>query len=172
MLIKYFLITILLIGMFYDIKWRRIPNYLTFGGMLCALELNFYFYGMAGVTQTGYGLGLAFVLLFIPFALGGLGAGDVKLLMVVGAFTGPVFTTSAFINMALIGGIYSLALMAKQETLKPLLKKIYYSVFFFTTSAARYRSLELFSKKEQPLAIPYAVAITTGTLISFWVRWV
>jgi prepilin peptidase CpaA len=46
-------------------------------------------------------------LLVIPFALGGIGAGDVKLLGIIGALKGPDFVFIAFLAAAITGGIMS-----------------------------------------------------------------
>ena len=148
-----------------------IPNYLNFTAILLALIINIYTFGWSGLVNSFYGILTGFILLVIPFMLGGIGAGDVKLLMAVGAFLGSSLTFNVFLNGALVGGIYSFLLMAKHRELIPFFKKVYYVFFFFTASAARFRDLEVFNKEEKNLAIPYAVAIALGVVLSVWVRW-
>src|SRR4029079_6556305 len=72
-----------------DIRTRRIPNLLTFGGAASAFVYFVIMHGFSGLGQSaaGWAVGLA---LFMPiFLLGGMGAGDVKLLGAVGAWLGP-----------------------------------------------------------------------------------
>jgi prepilin peptidase CpaA len=73
----------------FDWKSRRIPNLLTFGGAAVAFVYAFATRGPEGlfVSLQGWALGLA---LFLPmYLLGGMGAGDVKLLGCLGAWFGP-----------------------------------------------------------------------------------
>lgn len=83
-----------------DIRTRRIPNFLTFGGALAA----FVFHGIAGgfpaLGQSALGWLVGVGLLLPIFLLGGMGAGDVKLLGAVGAWLGP--------NGALWSGVFSI----------------------------------------------------------------
>jgi len=69
-----------------DLRTRRIPNVLTFGGAAVALGYALASRGFGGLLTSleGWGVGLA---LFLPmFLLGGMGAGDVKLLACLGAW--------------------------------------------------------------------------------------
>ena len=73
-----------------DVRTRRIPNALTFGAAGAALLFH-------TVAPTGHGFTFAvsgwFVgaaMMFLPFALRGLGAGDVKLVAALGAWLGPL----------------------------------------------------------------------------------
>ena len=84
------IVVILVAGMasLFDIRTARIPNLLTFGAAAAALVYLFASNGWPGVAEAieGWAVG---VLLFAPFfALGGLGAGDVKLLGAMGAWIG------------------------------------------------------------------------------------
>ncbi|WJV30892.1 A24 family peptidase [Rossellomorea sp. AcN35-11] len=44
--------------------------------------------------------------LLLPFLLGGMGAGDVKLMGAIGALMGSAFTLKAFVVISVIGGGY------------------------------------------------------------------
>ena len=72
-----------------DFRSRRIPNVLTFGASAAAVVFSGVTNGWAGLgwALAGWGVGCA---LFLPwFLLGGMGAGDVKLLAALGAWAGP-----------------------------------------------------------------------------------
>src|SRR5688572_30840223 len=92
---------IAVIAVIWDLSTRRIPNVLTFGAALAGFLLHAYAAGWSGLglAVAGWAVGVAF---FFPiFALGGMGAGDVKLLGALGAWLGPV----AVIWVALFSGI-------------------------------------------------------------------
>lgn len=98
-----------------DIAHRRIPNGLTFPAVLVALALQFIEAGAPGVLQGLLGLGLAFLLLFLPYAARGLGAGDVKATMVLGALWGPQVLVAVLVWMAAFGGAFALAALLWQS---------------------------------------------------------
>ncbi len=105
----YFLLPILCAASWLDWRQRRIPNALLLPAFLIALMLNSITFGLNGLYFTLAGLSLGFLLLIVPYLLGGMGAGDVKLLMVIGSFGGFYFVLSSFILGALIGGAFSIA---------------------------------------------------------------
>ena len=72
---------------FFDLKVRRIPNWLIGVGAFLGVVIN----GLAGTSQlfqSVAGFVVAIVVLLLPFALGWIGAGDVKLFGVIGALLG------------------------------------------------------------------------------------
>src|SRR3954453_2102749 len=73
----------------FDWRTRRIPNLLTFGGAAVACAFALTFHGLEGLAVALGGWGVGFVLLLPMFLLGGMGAGDVKLLACLGAWLGP-----------------------------------------------------------------------------------
>ena len=90
-------------------SWR-IPNALLAGSAAAALMLALFAPDSPGVA---YGLlgGLAGLALLLPFYLaGGMGAGDVKLLAVIGLYTGWVTVIEIALVSALVGGLWSIAL--------------------------------------------------------------
>jgi prepilin peptidase CpaA len=90
----------------------RVPNWLTFHLIVGGLGFAAWSHGGAGFlwALTGTIVGLA--LLLPLYAIGGMGAGDVKLLAGVGAWVGPVFTFWAFTTSAVVGGLMAVAMVA------------------------------------------------------------
>jgi prepilin peptidase CpaA len=72
-----------------DLRTRRIPNVLTFGAALAGLLYQFVSGGIDGLGHAALGWLVGAVIFILPFALGGLGGGDVKLLAALGAWLGP-----------------------------------------------------------------------------------
>lgn len=90
---------------------RRVPNWLTFPFAVAGLAYSFVPGGM-GPLMSFAGLALGLVLLLVLYAIGGMGAGDVKLLAGVGAWVGPWLVVGAFAATALVGGVMGLVMMA------------------------------------------------------------
>src|SRR5207249_5778196 len=72
-----------------DVRTRRIPNAISGSAMLLGITLNTAFLGTAGLLDSLAGLGITVGVLLWPFAMGGLGGGDVKMMAAIGALLGP-----------------------------------------------------------------------------------
>ena len=112
------LLVVALAGGALDLATRRIPNWLTFPAAAVGLAWNGYRGGWRGLLLALGGLALGFVVFLPFFALGGMGAGDVKLMAAVGAITGPQALVAIFILTGLLGGIAGLALAAARGRLR------------------------------------------------------
>ncbi len=94
------------------IDWRngRIPNWLTLTGMAWGLAFN----ASQGASMTSglgtgvLGLGTGLVLFLPLYAMRAMGAGDVKLMAMVGAFLGAGPTAVAALFVMIAGGVASL----------------------------------------------------------------
>ena len=62
----------------WDVKTRRIPNWLSLSGVVLALALNTFLGEVDGLWFALKGLGVAFVVYFVLYLLHGMGAGDVN----------------------------------------------------------------------------------------------
>jgi prepilin peptidase CpaA len=94
-----------------DLRTRRIPNSLTLGTALVGLGFQWGYGGWGGLVNGLGGLAVGFGLLVLPYALGGVGAGDVKALAALGAWMNPVQTMYLFCYMALAGGGMALGML-------------------------------------------------------------
>jgi len=85
-----YLVGLLATAVYFDFRYRRIPNALTFGGALAGLLLVVRADPDWQTLALSAGGGVFGLLLFLPsYAIGKMGAGDVKLLGMVGVFVGP-----------------------------------------------------------------------------------
>jgi len=103
-----------------DLRRHRIPNALVLGGLLTALALQSFAGGWQGLGAglLGATTGLA---CFIPFyMLRGMGAGDVKLLAVVGAFLGPKGALLAALATLIAGGVGAILYVGLRAALEGL----------------------------------------------------
>ena len=101
------LIALLVIAGVTDYRSYRIPNWLTFGGATFALVYKTVIAvhpGAAFLMASG-GLFIGFILLLPLYMLHAMGAGDVKLMAMVGAFLGADETLQAVLFAFIAGGI-------------------------------------------------------------------
>lgn len=138
-----FLTVVLIASMYIDILSQRIPNIITIPAILTGVLSHGMFQGISGLIYSMEGLVLGVLLLIVPYLLGGMGAGDVKLMGAVGSVLGPTGVFGAVLLTALIGGLYGLAALAYH--------------------AAKNKSLRKGS--ERP-CLCYGVAISLGTMIT------
>lgn len=168
-LINLVVVTVVLISVYTDLRQRKIYNYVVIPGALAGLALYSITGGTAGLFLSLKGLGLGFGLLLIPFALGGFGAGDVKLLGAIGALKGPVFVFKVFLGTGLAGGVLAVLVLVKQKRLLSTLKRIGFSMYVFFGSVFKVNTLKSLDKAEYHESLPYGLAIGIGTLIAFLV---
>src|SRR3954466_2040420 len=80
---------LVLVAAGYDIRYRRIPNWLVLAGIVTGFAWNVFSSGWSGLGHAAAGFGLGLALYFPLYLLRARGAGDVKLLAAVGAIVGP-----------------------------------------------------------------------------------
>jgi prepilin peptidase CpaA len=134
-----------------DLRFRRIPNWLTGGTLLIGLAANAYLGGGQGALSSleGAALGLAILLPFYMFRT--MGAGDVKLLAAFGAVLGPHVLISVAVYASVVGGIQALIILRRLGRVTVTL----YQLFFMHVLPAR-----------SGAKAPYAVALASGLCIA------
>jgi prepilin peptidase CpaA len=160
---------VVLVAAVIDVFTRRIPNWLTIPGACLGLCLNGASKGVEGVVESTLGMLTGFFLLFLMYLLGGMGAGDVKLLSAVGAFVGPKLVFYAFIWMALAGGLFALVLILYKRAFSQTvtnLKTLLVGWVLRAGDAGSPISLQNAALHK----LPYGVAIATGTVIAVCLR--
>jgi prepilin peptidase CpaA len=161
------LVALLLAAAGIDCKSHRIPNVLVFGGAMFALVLNWFLPPMPGVGAVWALKGLLFGLaLLLPFyLLRAMGAGDVKLMGMVGAFVG--FPSIFYVALAacLAGGVMAIAYALHKRALRAAVNNVLtlFQVAALSTSCGAKPSLALDSK-DSVGKLPYGVAIAVGTV--------
>jgi prepilin peptidase CpaA len=153
----------------WDLRTRKIPNVLTFGAALAAVLVHGYLEGWngLGLSLAGWAAGLA---LFLPFfALGGLGAGDVKLLAAVGACLGPLPAVWVALYTSIAGGVMALAVASYSGYLRQAFVNLWCVVMYWRLEGPRpVPEMTLTTHKGPRLA--YAVPVLAGVMLTLWLR--
>ncbi|MHB0869175.1 MAG: A24 family peptidase [Chloroflexota bacterium] len=160
------LVGLVAVAVYTDLRQGRIPNRLTLGGAALGLLLNLLFGGPAGGMAGVGGWLLGAGLLFAFFALGAMGAGDVKLLAAVGAIEGPAFVFNAFILTGIAGGVVAILVVLKRRRVGYLAASIatQFQSLIYTGGILRPKD-----GKSSPLRFPYGLAIAAGSVAAlFW----
>jgi prepilin peptidase CpaA len=151
------LLSIVALATMSDLLDRRIPNGLSLGGAAIALLINAVAFGPGafGLALLGWAVCLA---CFIPlYVSGGMAAGDVKLMAMVGAFLGPVNGFVACVCTLIAGA----ALAALCLTWRQLARRVGAEPQWATSRTDQ--PMESASTVEHALdKIPYAAAIALG----------
>lgn len=146
-----------------DVRTRRIPNLVCGLGMVTGLALNTFSGGSAGLLASATGLLVAVALLLFPFAMGGLGGGDVKMMGAIGAMLGPRTTLEGLIVGMVLGGAIMMAHLVRRHRLRETVV----NVGTMATASVLGGSLEpLRVSAAQPgaIALPYSIPLGLGTI--------
>ncbi|WP_017754553.1 A24 family peptidase [Calidifontibacillus oryziterrae] len=163
MIVNGILIIVLLICIVTDLKERKIYNKVIFPALLLAFLYQAMTGGWNGLQSAFFGFLVGLGVLLIPYLLGGMGAGDVKLLALIGALKGTVFVLNTAIYMALIGGIIALFILLFRKGVIERIKGILYFLH-----ARRYglKTPILLNKEALTATYPYGLAIAGGAFVS------
>jgi prepilin peptidase CpaA len=163
MFVPTFLTVLLLAASATDLRTQKIPNFLTFPAIAAALCYHGLAQGLDGLLFGLSGLGLGLALMLVPFFLGVMGAGDVKLLAAVGAWLGAGSVFIAFLFTSLFGGLYALiVLLFHFDVLTRTLQNFWNALMVYL--ATRRFS---WARQEADRRLPrlcYGLAIATGTI--------
>lgn len=150
------------IATFTDWRQHRIYNKLLGPAFLVALFLQFYFKGWTGLRESLIGTLIGFLILLIPYFMGGMGAGDVKLLAVIGAFGGAHLVIISFLYGAIIGGVISGILLARRGALWITLKRFLLLLPFLAKPEILSEDIQAAQQEK----FPYGIAIALGTFLA------
>jgi prepilin peptidase CpaA len=152
-----------------DIRAKRIPNFLTLGGAALAFTYSGIVHGASGIAVSMGGW-LTGAVLFLPlYLLGGMGAGDVKLLACIGAWLGPRTALFAALYSSIAGGVMALIVGLATGYLREALRNLW--LLFAHWRVVGVRPLaELTLEQSRGPRLPYALPIAAGAVVAMWFR--
>jgi prepilin peptidase CpaA len=148
-----------------DGRTLRVPNWLTFHFLLAGLAFAFLTGGSERLLWSLTGALVGLVTLLPLYAIGGMGAGDVKLVAGLGAWIGPWLAFEAFVVSALVGAGIGLAMMAHSgELLKHLImtREIGREILVIKNPSAL--ASKAAERKPGMMLLPYGIPIAIGSI--------
>lgn len=151
----------------FDVRTRRIPNFLTFGAAAAALVFAAVVGGVQGtlIALAAWVVGAA---LFFPFfALGGMGAGDVKLLAALAAWMGPGDAVYLAIFASIAGGVIAVGVTLLRGYTRQALANVGLMLMHWRVVGPRPVPGLTLSDGTAP-RLAYAIPIAVGALCTLW----
>jgi prepilin peptidase CpaA len=151
-----------------DGRTLRVPNWLTYHFLLGGLIFAFMRGGSPLLLSSLAGATVGLLTLLPLYAIGGMGAGDVKLMAGLGAWIGPWLTVAAFGCTALVGALMAVVMIVHSRALwrhVGMLHSIAHEVLSIRNPVVlAQRAAE---RKPAMLLLPYAIPIATGSIAYF-----
>ena len=153
----------------FDLRTRRIPNLLTFGGAALALVYSIWVGGWVGLGSSAAGWLVGALLFFPMFALGGMGAGDVKLAACIGAWLGPMQAVFVALYSAIAGGVLALVVALATGYFKQAIGNVWLLLAHWRVVGVRPLP-ELTLEGSRGPRLPFALPIAAGTMAAMWLK--
>jgi prepilin peptidase CpaA len=163
--LKILLVCTVVIAGLYDLRYRRIPNWLNVSAMSVGVLLNLLLFAGHGLILAMLGIGCALVVYIPLYLVRGMGAGDVKLMAAVGAIAGPRNWMGIFIATAVLGGFVSLIYVLFRRRLH----ETFWNMTLIVSELTRFRvpavrDSRLDVRSSDALRVPHGALIAVGVI--------
>jgi prepilin peptidase CpaA len=146
----------------------KVPNWITFPFIIAGWICSTAFHGWDGLWWSMAGTAIGLGLLLPAYAIGGMGAGDVKLLAGVGAWVYATHTFYAFCWSAIIGAILAVGMVLVRKAWTKHSNQ-FWMIF---NEIITIRNPDVLAgiaaqRKSSMLLLPYGIPICIGTILYF-----
>lgn len=154
--------TLIVLGLalYFDLRYQRIPNKLCLIALLSGVLIQSYFEHWQGLLSAFYGAGLALMILLPAYYFKLLGAGDVKLMIGVGALSGPLLLSWS-LAYGIIFGVFTSILLAAFRVGWQGIKKTIIRYYHCLTLGKYFKPDD---GEAGAMRVPYAPALAIGWL--------
>jgi len=161
----YLICVVLIIAAYIDGKELRVPNWITFPLIITGLVFNTLLAGWAGLGGGLLGMVVGLVCLLPLYAVGGMGAGDVKLLAGVGAWLGWKVTFYGFAISTVVGAVMAVGMMLYKKDTKKHCANLLMILSEWTQIRNPKKLSEIAAeRKPRMLLLPYGIPICIGCI--------
>lgn len=157
------------IGCGIDLQRRRIPNWLTLGSAVAGLAWHVANSRGDGLLFAIAGGAVGLVMFVVPFALGGLGAGDVKLVAALGTWLGPSDALWLALYTGVAGGALALIVSLASGYLREAIGNVWLLLMHWRVAGMRPLP-ELTLKQARGPKLAYGLSIFAGTVVTICTR--
>ncbi len=170
------LLLLLIVIAYQDYKSYHIRNELVISGTLLGIILNSAIPGELEFLESLIGWSIGFLLLLPLYSFRIMGAGDVKLMAMVGAFVGPDDIFYVFLNSLISGGVLALIISLHKGMLCKVIENLFYilkRIIWINNAKLPQNKLPAFEINTDSISkLPYAVAISIGTTIFLVINYI
>jgi prepilin peptidase CpaA len=159
--VEVLLLIVALAAAVYDVRFRRIPNWISVGGIALGVLANSLTHGIPGLLYALTGFVLGFGLYFLLYLVHAMGAGDVKLMGAIGALVGWQNWVAIFVIAAILGGIMAMILIMARNRVK----KTFWNIGYLLNEMRRGRAAYV-SREELDVHSPKSVGLPHGAVIA------
>ena len=161
-IVQLLLLVVVAVAGFYDLRFRRIPNWLALIGLVVGIGLNSFLFEWAGFQRALLGMGLALLVYFPLYLLRAMGAGDAKLMAAVGSMLGPGNWLAVFVLTSVLGGLVALIVLLFAGRVR----KAFWNVGWIMNEVIHLRA-PYHSSEELDVRSPRAMRMPHGVMIAF-----
>jgi prepilin peptidase CpaA len=149
----------------------KVPNWITYpmilSGWIYSTAFSPY-WGWEGLWYSLLGTVVGLALLLPAYAIGGMGAGDVKLLAGVGAWMWPSVTFYAFATSALVGGVIAIGMILWKGSWEKHKSQFWFILNEIVTVKDPEKLAEIAAeRKPRMFLLPYGIPIAIGSIAYF-----
>lgn len=149
--------------------WKlKVPNWITYPMILTGWAYSGLVFGWTGLGASLLGTVVGLALLLPAYAVGGMGAGDVKLLAGVGAWVGASVTAYSFCVSAIAGAVIAvLMVVVRREWARH--RNLFWTILgeFVAIRDPNQLATIAADRKSSMLLLPYGIPIAIGTILYF-----
>ncbi len=164
-----FVCLVLIVAAWIDGKELRVPNWITFPMVLSGIAFNVWMSGLTGLGAALLGTVVGLATLLPLYSVGGMGAGDVKLMAGMGAWLGPLVTWYAFCVSVVVGAVMAIGMVLWQRQWQH-----HYGQFlviaaeWLTIKSPGELSKIAAERKPRMMLLPYGIPICVGSIAYFF----
>ena len=149
----------LVYGALSDVSERRVPNRSNAVAFVLGVATQIAWHGIPGVAPAFLGALVGLAVLFVPFAIGWMGAGDVKILAAGSTLLGPELAILAGLVGLVLGGVVAVAMVAQQspEKRREVVENVRVSLLA--------RSAPMVSQSSKQAAVPLAAPLAASIFV-------
>ena len=146
----------------------KVPNWITYPMIVGGWIYSFAAYGAEGLGWSLLGTVIGLALLMPAYAIGGMGAGDVKLLAGVGAWVWGTVTFYSFCYSAIIGGVIAIGMVLYKKAWTKHSDQFVMIINEIGTVKDPNKLAEIAAeRKPRMFLLPYGIPIAIGTILYF-----